>query len=535
MGKVSCKILKLDEFTKLVGKPPTGSIVEISRKKAMALIKREVVELSELERDMQGGKKEVLKIDTSPEVIEFLKNPEMLEVLTKRVQDEAVGEEGAIQTLILLIALSKVEEKYSTSANLCMNATSRAGKDFLTNAVLKLVPEKYVFARRRISQKALDYALSDHQDRDWNNYFVYLEDVSAKVIASESVKTLMSANPNKENIVTIVHEGAIKNLIIRGKPTFIMTSAKAKSTDETLGRLPFCYLDETPKQTLAINLKQARDAAVGKKTAVGDIPNFYDGLEPCTVSVPFAEDIAMALSKHWIEKSKRCQVIQRSIFPRFLDYIKGSACLFQKQRKKDPQGNVVAEAPSDYNYARKTLLQTTSNALMIPLSHEEKELIETLEKEFPSGATIKDINLKISRWGERWLRSILDRLAQLGFLDKEKTAVDGSDKPSVAYVPVPNVLVFTMPTWKELNVKKNSIGSLGSFTTNGSIASIGKEVKQMNSKSVNKKHEKKPKTDPEPVPTEPLPADWKPEKIEYTDDFMPWNKGLNKKKEAGSQ
>lgn len=528
MSKVSCKILKLDEYTKLVGKAPTSSIVDLDSRKARALIKKEVVELSELQREMEGKKEESITVNKSEETIAFLKKADLLNVLVGTVQREAVGEKGPIKTLILLAALSKVKNKYPTSANLCINAESGAGKDFVASATLKLVPERYVFARRRISQKALDYALSQHQGRDWNNYFVYLEDVSPKVMASESVKTLMSANPDKENIVTIVHEGAIKNLVIFGKPTFLMTAAKAKGTDETIRRLPFCYLDESPEQTLAINLMQAKEAANGKKASAEKAPNFYEGLEPCNVLIPFAEVLAKALAKHWIEKSKRCQVIQRSVFPRFLDYVKASACLHQYQRKKDAEGNVLAEAPSDYIYARTALLQTTSNALMIPLSHEEKELIETIQKEFPEGATAKNINLKISRWEERWLRNILDRLVQLGFLDKQKTQAEGSDKSVAAYLPIPDVLEFKMPTWEELNIKNNAIGAIAPITTISANGANGKELHELHGTFGNKKRvetSKKLKPVPEMIESEPLPEGWKPSCPD-----LPWLKGLKEKK-----
>ena len=471
MGKVLCKILKLDEFTKLTGVAPRGTVIKLDYNEAMALIKKDVVELSELQRTIEGKKEASQPIDKRPELIEFLKQKKLLDVLTVETQKTVVGERNTIKTIFLICALAKVKNKMPTSANLCLNAESGTGKDYVVGEVIKFIPEQVVFSRRRVSERALDYALSQHQGRDWNNYFVYLEDASTKVLNAESVKTLMSADPKKVNVVTIVKDGAAKNLKIMGKPTFITTSAKIKAGDETLRRLPFCYMDESPKQTLDINIRQAKDAAGDETTEYNELAHsFYSGLEPVEVTIPFAETIAHGLAQHWVEKSKNCQVIQRTIFPRFLDYIKGSACLYQYQREKNEEGKVIAKAPDDYNNARRALLQTTSNALMIPLGRDEKELIEVLIKDFPDGGTVNDISIKFSRWQERWLGTNLDKLHRLGFLEKDKILVEGAKKHSAIYIPIPGVLKFTIPKWNEIEKNTvNAVNTIDTINTNNAV------------------------------------------------------------------
>ncbi len=452
MSKVLCKILKFEDYTKLTGEQPKGSIVKLDYKIAMVLVKKEVVELAELEREMQGKKEEAIQIDSNPELIAYLSQPQLLNNLTIEVQKSVVGETNSIKTIILICCLAKVKNKRSTSSNLCANAAPGTGKDFVVSETLNIFPEENIFARRRVSEKALDYALARHQNRDWNNYFVYLEDVNSKILNSESVKTLMSANPNKINTVTIVHEGAAKDLSIKGKPTFLTTAAKVKAGDEALRRLPFLYMDESSQQTLQINLKQASEDAGQEQEEKNELAKrFYYGLDFIEVIIPYAEKITHALAEYWIKKSRNCQVIQRTIFSRFLDYIKGSACLHQHQRQKDLQGKILA-TPEDYGNARIALLQTTSNSLMIPLAREEKELIEILIKYFPDGGTLQNINIRFSRWEERWLRNTLDRLVQLGFLEKTKTHVEESKKDVAIYIPLPDVLTFSIPKWEEIEI-----------------------------------------------------------------------------------
>lgn len=462
MGKVRVKILDLNKFGKLTGNRSREDIVKIDAKEAAVLIKQGVVELSELQREMEGTKEETIILNQEPAVIEFLKNPNLLEKLVVEVQKSVVGEENAIKSILVACMLNKVENKQGTSANLCINAQSGAGKDYLTSEVLKLFPEQFVFARRRITPAVLDYALAKHQGRDWNNFFIYLEDVGNKVLNAESIKTLLSANPQKTNIVSIVYEGAVRDLKIKGKPFFLVTSAKIRAKEETLRRLPFLYLDESPEHTLEINRRQAKQASLGLIEEMEELPKqFYLGLEKVKVVIPFAEEIALKLGGLWVKRSKRYQIVQRTIFPRFLDYIKASASLYQYQRKKTKEGYVTAEAPLDYDNARTVLLQTTSNALMLPLGRDEKELIQSVNEHFPSGGSVKDINLKFSKWEERWLRNNLDKLTDLGFLKKDKIDAPNSDKAIAIYLPCPDILNFSIPTWKELNSKNNAIGASG--------------------------------------------------------------------------
>lgn len=533
MGKVLCKILDFNAYCKLMGVNSVKEIVELDYRRAMALIKKGIIELGELEREMQGTKEEVLTICKTPEMLKFLQQPNLLDLLVERVQENAVGEKPVIETIIIISTLSKVRNKSATSANLCLNSESGAGKDYILSATLKLIPDKYLFVRRRVSPKALDYALAANQGRDWNFFIVYLEDVSNAVLNSETVKTLMSADSTKENIVSIIHEGTIKNLRLKGKPTFFMTSAKAQGSDEIMRRLPFCRLDESPEQTFQINLKQARDAIRGKiKETTEASESFYEGLEPVNVIVPFAEELAHKLAEHWIKRSKRYQVIQRSLFPRFLDYVKASACLHQHQREKNHDGFVIAAAPEDYNNARTALLQTTSNSLMLPLSHEENELLKVLMTNFSVGGTTKEIAIKFSLWSERWLGATLDKLTQRGFIEKSKTYTEGSDKAAALYTPIPDILNFSMPEWNEL---QNT--SIASNASNASIASIasnafvkqGKEKKEMKElKELKPTYGKKNVSDcyltkEEPSDSVPLPADWRP-----PESPLPW---LQEKKE----
>jgi len=398
----------------------------------------------------------------------------------------------------LVCSLAKVKNKKSASANLCLNAQSGAGKDFITAATLDLFPEKIIFKRRRISERALDYALAQNQARDWSNYIIYLEDVSEGVLNADSIKTLLTASADKENTTTIVHEGSIKDLKIKGKPVFLFTTAKSKPREETLRRVPFCFMDESAEQTLKITELQAEEAKTGVINEIdSNFKGFFSGLNLVSVVIPYADEVQRKLALDWVSKNKRFQVILRTIFPRFLDYIKASAGLHQHQRQSNTE-HILAQR-EDYENARIALLSTTSNKLLIPLNREQRELIETLENKFPDGGSVEMISEKFSKWGDRWLRIQLDILTDLGFISKEMITVDFSNKPIGSYKVEPGVLEFSMPSWEELfeqnsaTTSNASINAIDSFDSKHEINSLSStainaiddQMHQLNSTSEN--------------------------------------------------
>lgn len=495
MSKIYVKMLNPAKYRELTGEfgGPLGDIFKIDRKLSTQLIKEKVVELAPIQRNMEGMNKEVEVIDKTPETIEFLKKPTLLIDLTNEVHKKAVGEDKPTKTIFLICCLGKVKNKSPASANLCINGASGTGKDFLTGAVLALLPEKKIFARRRISSKALDYVLSQHQTRDWSDYILYLEDVSDGVLNAESVKTLMTASPDKENIVSVVVDGAVKDLKVKGKPVFIFTTAKSKPNEETLRRLPFLFLDESEKQTRAILEKQADNAMNGVVEECSQVSKkFFNGLEKVEVVIPYAKKVQHNLSDKWIKKSKRFQIVLRTVFPRFLDYIKASAALHQHQREKVEE-KIIAN-PEDYENARLALIATTSNSLMIPLSRDHKELLDLVSKDFPEGGTAAQISIKISKWEERWLRANLDRLTDQGFVEKTPLVFGNSDKPVANYRVYTDVFNFDLPSWEEIdktdinkkeeeNEQFNAIGAIGANATSGTIATNGEnnvEIIQQN-------------------------------------------------------
>jgi predicted transcriptional regulator len=138
-------------------------------------------------------------------------------------------------------------------------------------------------------------------------------------------------------------------------------------------------------------------------------------------------------------------VIMRTNFNRFLDLIKASAALHQFQREND--GEYIYANGQDYDIARQVLLKTTSNQSMIPLTKNQKKLLEILNELGDNWSSVSDLEPKVTFMSESQLRRELDRLVGYGFLLKDKEHREGSRKPVMVYQRK-KFTKISIPTWE---------------------------------------------------------------------------------------
>ena len=101
MAKVSVKIIDLNKYKKLTGETPKKDIVKIEKREAGVLVKEGAVELSEMQRAIEGKKEtKGLPIDKDPETIKLLQDPNLMDILVEEVQKKVVGEKKTIKTVI---------------------------------------------------------------------------------------------------------------------------------------------------------------------------------------------------------------------------------------------------------------------------------------------------------------------------------------------------------------------------------------------------------------------------------------------------
>lgn len=384
--------------------------------------------------------------------VETLKLSNLFELFDAEL-DKTIVEEHETRKTILLVALggALTVNAESTSLNLMVHDDSGAGKDYIVRQVLKLLPQKWIVQRKRISPTVFNYwhNLKFEPEWTWDGKVFYNEDISNVMLNSDVFKVFSSAEIGGISASTITINNRAIELEIKGKPVMLLTIASASPNPELLRRFPICNLDTTEAQTKLILKRKAQYHARGIKPSYDQkIMDALYWLKPVKVKVPFAEKLVNVLNS--------THIIIRTHFDRFIDYVKFAAAIHQFQRECDEDGDLIA-APEDYEIARLAMLKTTSNIFSIPLTKTQTRIIEIMKRESKENEcsfSVGDLEKYISFISDRQLRRELDKLATLGFLEKDKAPREYSKHDVLVYKLLKQINI-NLPSWEDLNIMSN--------------------------------------------------------------------------------
>jgi len=384
--------------------------------------------------------------------LELLKNPELLNIIDGELDKKIEGEKKARITTFMTFNMRNVENLNKATDNLMLNDVGGTGKDHVAYAVYSILPDNEKVMKVRITPKVLVY-LNDLETNPegWIKKCLYLEDVSNTVLNDDAYKVMSSADTNSITSTSIVINNKLKNIDIKGKPSIIITTASASPKFELLRRYPIGNLTSSIEQTKAILQKQAKFAKLGISPEYDPkIKKALAHLKRVKVRIPFADLIA--------NRFPSGNVIIRTHFPRFLDYIKSSCALHQYQREIDEEEYYLA-TEQDFNIARDMMAFTTSNQLMIPLTKKQKMILEEFEKIEKIPYTFQELEKILQKIAaDRWLRSQLDKLVEYGFLTRSNEKRENINKPLAVY-SYNEINKLELPKFKELSSNKT-------YTTN---------------------------------------------------------------------
>lgn len=366
------------------------------------------------------NKKPVFETTTAnKEVLDILENPNIYDLIDKELDKKIVQEHESRRNVFFTANLTHVENHNPTSSNLMVNSLSGTGKDHIVKNTLGIFPTVRVIKRTKISPATFTYW---KPVEDWNGFICYLEDISNNILNHDVFKVMASGG----SYATVVIKQVAVDIEIKGKPSIIITMAAANPKYENLRRFPICDLDDSvdqTKQIMRMKLKNAKEGITEKYNPL--IIQALACLKRIKVKIPFADDFFDILPQD--------HIIMRTNTERFLDLIKSSTALHQYQREQDEDGYYLA-TPQDYEYARKIINHTTSNQYSIPLTKDQKRIIESL-RSMGDGYHLfnPDILNKITFMSERWLQKNLDRLTEHGLIQKEYEKVENSNRPKLKY------------------------------------------------------------------------------------------------------
>jgi len=414
-------------------------------------------------------------------IIPILKNPKLFKIITdKEVSKKIVGEKETIKTIFLCSAGRLVENAKKTSYNLIVNDESGAGKDWVTERVLEIWGQrgKIWIKRTRITEKVFTYWHNPKFEPEWtwDGKIFYNEDVSNPVLNSDVFKVMASTG----SIATVLINQKPSDIEIRGKPILILTIASLNPKSEIARRFTFVNLDLSVDQTKAIMKRQAEYSEKGIKLEYNDkIIEALGCLKRGKVKIAYATQLLNLFPAD--------NILMRTHFERFLDYIKASTLLHQYQREIDKDGYYLAEG-KDYDIARIVLLKITSNPKMIPLTKDQKRLLKILRELPRENYSVNDLEPHVTFMSDRWLRKQLKKLSDDGFLVTDSEVRSASDRKVLVYRYI-DVFDIKIPEWKKI---KRKIRSIRSTTTNRSVSSSASNgnKKQLNDlNQLNGEHE----------------------------------------------
>jgi len=368
-----------------------------------------------------------IKSETDPKeklIKKYLKKKSIFEQITEKELDKQIVGEYDTRKVIFLAACGRlVENAQIASYNLMVNSSAGAGKDYVVGKVLSIIPLEQYIKKTRITKMAFTYWHNAQFEPEWtwDGKVFYLEDISEEILNHEVFKVMSSSGSS----ATIVIKQKAYEIDVKGKPVLIITTATAIPTPEITRRFEFCNLDEGINQTIEIMKRHANFAKKGVNPKLNpEITEALSLLKPVKVRIPFADK----LPKYFPGDN----IIMRTKFVRFLDFIKASAAFHQFQRTQDSE-NFILAAKKDYEIAKKVLKKLTTNQFLIPLTLNQQKIIQFFTENPSFSGYVSQISNKIGGiLALNNLQNNLNLLVSYGLLNKN-TSKDISNRDVDTY------------------------------------------------------------------------------------------------------
>jgi len=399
---------------------------------------------------------------------------DFFDTVIKELDKEIVGENPAREVILLCTNGKNVENAEHTSYNLLVNDESGSGKDHLVKSVGKLYLSEVNFIKRtRISPKVLDYwHTKKEEDWNWSGKVLYLEDISYEVLNNETMRTFLSSGSH----TTLLKDQATIDKEVKGKPVVIFTTATITPKYEMLRRINILNLDTSKNQTKEIAKRKCRMARDGIVEEINpDIILALSKLQRIKVKIPFAD-----LISKWIDSlpNENVIVILRTQIQTFLDYIKSATAFHQFQRQPDKYGYYMA-TEQDYEIGKRCF-EKINNPFAIPLSKQQQKIIDIIktlggEKDWVRQPDIID---KITFLGNTASFNYLNRLADMGYLEKDRDKMENVDKP-ITIIKIRDKIAIKLPQFKDLEniVVKGEFSEFSEYSENSEYSEFTNDKK----------------------------------------------------------
>jgi hypothetical protein len=351
---------------------------------------------------------------------EILRDPCLVEKIVDEVHKEFYGEEDSIMALIVSINTRLVKGCKPESRNIVVSEMSGAGKDRLIKTLCSILlePEKTYFHRSKLTPEVFTYWHTNNKKWSWDGKVIHIEDPDVDLINCQGFKTMASG----EKQATVVDKQKAKDLLVQGKPNLIITTFEGCADIEGIRRYPFIHLDTSDELTRQVKMgisKQYSKEYTAKQDK--ELRRKLRNLKSFHVTIPYASELIDYFPDN---------LIARTYYSRFLDYIASSCVLHQFQREMDKDGWLIATR-EDYELGRITFLKTVSNIAMIPLSRDQQTLLEVLTKH-SKPMFVADIHKEIPKERD-WIYRNCEVLKRHGLIRQDTMFKEDANKHVITY------------------------------------------------------------------------------------------------------
>jgi len=315
-----------------------------------------------------------LSEEDQKKAITLLKKPSLFYDYGKFISKLGVVKEQKNIRLILLALTSRLRND-DQLISLIIKGDSSAGKSHVVKKCLEAYPEEFYFEFSAMSSKALYFTKKSFK----NKFIIFYEyDGQKGEGLNYSIRTLQTEGKLKYE-VSVQNKGKweTQSLEKEGPTGIITTTTNAKIFDENETRLFSLFIDESEKQTKAVNKMSANIFQTGaQKLSNEEIErwkNIQRTLQPIEVRIPYAKWLA--------DKIPSDKVRIRRDFTRILLSIAVCALLHQFQRERVTEGDkeYIIASPIDYFMVRK-LLQGTIIKTVKETTPKTEKLVKIVKK-----------------------------------------------------------------------------------------------------------------------------------------------------------
>lgn len=310
---------------------------------------------------------------------ELAECPDILNVFARDIRRAGVvGEERACKLVYLIIVTRLLDRIVSA----CIKGPSSAGKSFLLGKVLEFFPASAYYCLSAMSERALAYSEEPVSQR----ILVLYEAAGMRGdFASYLMRSLLSEGRIKYETVEKTSEGLKAKLIEREGPTgLLVTTTLANLHAENETRLFSIPVSDTQDQTSQVLIALANEDH-GDEVDLEPWHALQTWLESGdnTVTIPFAQSLATLIPP--------VAVRLRRDFAAILLLIRAHAILHQTSRKRNDQGQIIADIEHDYASVRELVFDLVAegvDATVSPTVRQTVNAVSQLVREYPDGVSV---------------------------------------------------------------------------------------------------------------------------------------------------